>query len=258
MPATAASRRCVRTVTRVRRSASGEGVPWYRQPAPPAPSRAGSGRPIEKPWPYSTPSALGRLPDRFAFDAFGHGLELHGARQLHDGAQHRLRAVVHDHVADEAAVDLEVRHGQRLQVRERTEAAAEIVEGDVAAQFTQPPDQRLGAHDVGHRRGLGHLERQQPARQPAFAQRRVHEDGEVRVAERLPGDVDGETGLQRVQARRVRREHLDRRAARPSGRWRARAGSVRPPTGISPAARCRRFRRSCAAAARTWAWPARH
>ena len=60
------------------------------------------------------------------------------------------------------------RDRQRLQVGERAQAPAEVVERDAEAEFAQPADQRLGADDVRDRGGLGQLERKQPGRQSAL------------------------------------------------------------------------------------------
>ena len=56
------------------------------------------------------------------------------------------------------AVDLQIVDVEAPQARERADAAAEIVEPELAAHAVQHAGEALGPLHVGHQRGLGHLE----------------------------------------------------------------------------------------------------
>src|SRR4051794_34649957 len=79
------------------------------------------------------------------------------------GEQHdRLDDLAVDRVAGEPAyelaVDLEVVDRQLPQRRERAEAGAEVVEGDLEAEPAERFRERVGAVDVRDRRRLGDLD----------------------------------------------------------------------------------------------------
>ena len=190
-PATAARRIC-RAVTRVRLvCVAYVDLERYRQPARPAPSRAGSGRPMEKPCPYSTPSctrstAGSRRSRRIPRPSCSFMARASCTMALSIACE-RSSA---DHVTHEDAVDFQVRDGQCLQVGERTQAAAEVVERDVAAELTQAADQRFRANDVRDGRRLGHFERQQLAAAGLLSRSALsRKTAKSCVAERLAGNV---------------------------------------------------------------------
>jgi hypothetical protein len=70
-------------------------------------------------------------------------------------------------VANERAIDLQHREVQRLQMRERGQAGAEVIEREAAAQLAEPRHQALRMLEIAHRRGLGQLELQPLARHAA-------------------------------------------------------------------------------------------
>ena len=70
-------------------------------------------------------------------------------------------------VADERAVDLQYENCRRLQMRERREAGAEVIECETAAQLAEPRHQALRVLEIAHRGGLGQLECQPVARHAA-------------------------------------------------------------------------------------------
>lgn len=83
-------------------------------------------------------------------------------------------AGVLEHVAHEAAVDLQIVHGQLLQIGQRGHAHAEVVQRKTAAQRAQGLDQPGGAGQTGDGAGLGDLEAQQLRRDAVRAQLRLH------------------------------------------------------------------------------------
>ena len=101
-----------------------------------------------------------RRADLVGLDVLGHRGQRHGARQLRDRLHHRFGARVLEHVAHEAAVDLEHADRQRAQVRQRAQAGAEVIQRDVAAELAQAPHQRLGARQIADGGALGQLEAQ--------------------------------------------------------------------------------------------------
>src|SRR6185312_9573060 len=83
-----------------------------------------------------------------------------------DGAHEHLVVAVVRQVADEQAVDLEHVDLEVLEVGERGEAAAEIVQAQGAAGVPQRVDEALGVAQVGNGGRLGQLH-QQPLRRHA-------------------------------------------------------------------------------------------
>ena len=78
----------------------------------------------------------------------------------HDGLDDELVGLVAQAARDELAVDLQVVEGQVLEVVERAEARAEVVEREAAAELRQPLGEAARERDVGHGGGLGDLEDQ--------------------------------------------------------------------------------------------------
>lgn len=73
------------------------------------------------------------LQDFVVLDEFGDGFLAERMRDVIDGTHHRLVDRVGDDIAHEGTVDLHVVDRQVLEIRERAEAGAEIVEGELAA-----------------------------------------------------------------------------------------------------------------------------
>ena len=69
----------------------------------------------------------------------------------------RSIGIVQD-LLDEAAVDLQEIDREMLQVAERGQAGAEVVERELAAQFLQRLDEAIRLREARDRRGLGDLE----------------------------------------------------------------------------------------------------
>src|SRR5690606_5096590 len=98
-------------------------------------------------------------------------------------------------VHDEGLVDLHLRDGQLLEVRERRLADAEVIHREVNAGLAQLGQHLFCAHRVGHDGRLRDLQREVPQREPRFfqeieqagreawlvqvARRQVHGDAEV-------------------------------------------------------------------------------
>ncbi len=72
--------------------------------------------------------------DLLALDRLGDGLLAHDVADLVDRLDHRAVDRIVQHVRDEAAVDLQEIDRQVLQVAERRQADAEVVEREAAAQ----------------------------------------------------------------------------------------------------------------------------
>ncbi len=73
-------------------------------------------------------------------------------------AQEHLVLGILREVSHERAVDLDGIDAQRLQMPQRGEAGAEIVERDAAAEIAKRADEAHGFLDVIERRGLGDLD----------------------------------------------------------------------------------------------------
>ena len=108
------------------------------------------------------------------------------------------------------------------------------IKGDLETEVMQAADQRLRAHDVRHRRGLGQLEGEDLRRHARLAQLRVEERAEILVAERLPRDIDREPCALVGERLRQGREQLEHVAHDPAVDA-ARDGSAPPPREISQA-----------------------
>src|SRR4051794_15520882 len=75
----------------------------------------------------------------------GHRALAHAARDLHERLDDDAVAGVAGAVAHELAVDLEVVEREVLEVVERAEAGAEVVQGEAAAELGEPPGEPAGA-----------------------------------------------------------------------------------------------------------------
>src|SRR6185295_2220908 len=93
-------------------------------------------------------------------------------------------------VAHEAAVDLQEIDVEVLEVRERRQAGAEIVEHKTAAARLQGADELLGAGEVRHRRGFGHLEQDARGRNAGEVELLDHVVEEALLVDRSAREVD--------------------------------------------------------------------
>ena len=100
---------------------------------------------------------------RLGLGLLGDGPLVEHVRDVGDRADHRHRQVRLLQVAHEAAVDLEVIDVQVLQVAERAEPGAEVVEREAAAELAHARDEALRARAVAHHAGLGDLQAQRSA-----------------------------------------------------------------------------------------------
>ena len=125
-------------------------------------------------------------------DEFRDGLYVQGVSDLVDRLDHCKVYVVRDHVLHETAVQLQVIDGQVLEITERAQPDAEVVECQTAAQLAQPGDKLRCIAQVGDHRGFRNLETQQLRRDaavPDFADQEVHE---TFIRKRLAREVDAD------------------------------------------------------------------
>ena len=154
-----------------------------------------------------TPPCPQLRTDALVLDSFCRGLEPEVAGELdrrpHD---HRVLAAVR-HVGDERLVDLDLRHGQSLQVGERRIAGPEVVDGQPDAERAQFLQRRRGTPGLVDHRALGDLElkrrctetplaqqlpqRRRQAPVDEVARREIHRDAHVE-ADVAPGSAPGE------------------------------------------------------------------
>ena len=141
-----------------------------------------------------------------------------------------------DEVLDELAVDLQVVERQVLEVVERGEAGAEVVERELAADLAQPLHERLRLGDVHDRRRLGDLEDELAGVDAGAAEIRSAMNSsiggsvtDVRRQVHLEADVATEPLLLGEQARPPGRRPSDRCARRGRG---ARRRTRKVPGGI--------------------------
>ncbi len=107
-----------------------------------------------------------------------------------DRPDHALVDRVVDHVADELAVDLQVIDRQVLEVGKRRQAAAEIIEGELAAEFLQGLHEVHDPRQVRYGGGLGNLETDCAFRQLLCFEFLDHVLEETVLAERSAREVD--------------------------------------------------------------------
>ncbi len=103
---------------------------------------------------------------------------------------HRLVHAVAREIAHERAVDLQVVHRQVLQVGERTEVAAEIVQRELAAHAVQHADETPRGVEVRDHRALGDLEADLRGIHAAAVEALDHELEELRIGDGLARQVD--------------------------------------------------------------------
>jgi hypothetical protein len=120
--------------------------------------------------------------DFCAFDEFGDRLFAEAVGELYKGLDDELVGAVFDAVADELAVDLDVVR-QVFEVVEGSEAGAEVVERESAAQCGELVDKLLRAVDVFDRCCFGDLEDQSTGISAACRDDFADVRGEVGIAE---------------------------------------------------------------------------
>ena len=104
----------------------------------------------------------------------------------------------------EAAVDLQEIDREVLEVAERGQAGAEVIQRELAAQLLQRLDEAIGLREARHRRGLGDLEADLRGIEAAAMELVDHERQELVIAQALAREVD-RAQRQASRARRPRR-----------------------------------------------------
>src|SRR6185437_9586046 len=137
------------------------------------------------------PQAGEHLDDLGVLGEFGDGLLAGEMADLVDGADHLPVDGVAQDFAHEAAVDLEVIDREVLEVPERGEAGAEVIERELAAELLQRLDEAVRLGEARDRRGLGDLEADLAAVEAALVELVDDEGQELVIAEALSGEVDG-------------------------------------------------------------------
>src|SRR3569832_1873233 len=115
------------------------------------------------------------------------------ARRRHHGA---VDLVFH-HATDQLARDLHVIHRELLEMQERGEAAAEIVERDAAPEFVRGSYEAGDAHKMLHRDCLGDLETHLPGLQRAGLDLLQQEGCELFVTQGVRREIDADTSTGR-------------------------------------------------------------
>ena len=92
------------------------------------------------------------------FGAFGDDLHAEVAGEAEDGLDDGEAVVVLGHTGDEGAIDLEQIEGETMQVAERGEAGAEVVDAEADAKRFELGEDADGVFGVGHADALGDLE----------------------------------------------------------------------------------------------------
>src|SRR5690606_31975716 len=96
---------------------------------------------------------------------------------------------------DEAPVDLHRVHRQRLEVRQRAVAGAEVVDGDLHAHPLEPAQGDLGAGQILHHHVLGDLQAHRAAVDGVLAQDVLDALDEIEAHQLHRGDVDAHDGV---------------------------------------------------------------
>src|SRR6185437_2101807 len=130
------------------------------------------------------------LDDLGVLGKLGDGLLAGEVADLIDGADHLPVDRVAQDLAHEAAVDLEVVDREVLQVPERGEAGAEVIERELAAELLQRLDEAVGLREAGNGRGLGDLEADLRAVEPAAVELIDDERQELVIPQALAGEID--------------------------------------------------------------------
>ena len=118
--------------------------------------------------------------------------------------------------AHESAIDLQVLDRQPLQMRERAQARAEVVERDLAARARELANELLGRVEVVHGRGFLDLEAKRGRRQAGLRELLEHERRVLAARDRLRRDVDREAIRQIRERMALGAQRVDRRAHDPA------------------------------------------
>src|SRR6185503_11474530 len=102
---------------------------------------------------------------------------------------HGLADRVARQVAHERTVELQIVELEILETRERAHTRAEIVDGELATHAMQHADEAPGVLEVADHGALGNLEAHLPGRNAGAVEGLDHEFQELRIAERLAGNV---------------------------------------------------------------------
>ena len=108
--------------------------------------------------PVIHPDFLERLQGGLVLDELRYARDFQGLGDLRDGNDDGVVVLVVHHVAHETAIDLQVVHRQHLEIAEGAEAAAEIVERELAPHFLQFRHEAGGMRHVANGGGFGDLE----------------------------------------------------------------------------------------------------
>src|SRR5829696_2445614 len=132
-------------------------------------------------------------------DALGHGVELEGVAELHDGVgQGGVLPTPADPV-DERLVDLEDVDREAAQVAERRVAGAEVVDGQQHPEPLELPQPHAHRLDVADQDALGDLDGELARRQPRGLERVDHLGDQALLLELAAGQVDVDRQRRRVR-----------------------------------------------------------
>lgn len=90
----------------------------------------------------------------YGLNSFGNHLEFHGPSQRNYGFRNGSACGVHQHVPDERVIDLQLIHGQSLQVGQRRITRAEVVQGESQAMRFEDLHFREDFHEIIHQYGF--------------------------------------------------------------------------------------------------------
>src|SRR4029077_15367905 len=130
------------------------------------------------------------LDDLGVLGEFRDGLLAGEVPDLVDRADHLAVDRVAQDLAHEAAVDLEVIDREVLEVTERGEPGAEVIERELAAELLQRLDEAVRLREACDRRGLGDLEADLGRIEPALVELIDDERQELVITEALAGEID--------------------------------------------------------------------
>ena len=101
---------------------------------------------------------LSQFPDdSFALGVFCDGLNPHRVSDLVDSGHDCTVYGVFYHLSHKTPVDLQIVHGQVLEVGEGRQAAAEVIQSEAAAGFFHLRDEMGGLREIGNGGRLGNL-----------------------------------------------------------------------------------------------------
>src|ERR1700724_4340043 len=127
------------------------------------------------------------LDDLGVLGKLGDGLLAGEVPDLVDRAHHLAVDRIAQDLAHEAAVDLEVIDREVLEVPEREQSGAEVIERELAAELLERLDEAVRLREARHRRGLGDLEADLRAVEPAAMELVDDERQELVIPQALSG-----------------------------------------------------------------------